>query len=192
MASSGVFKKPIGTKIVKFSNFYLAEGYHQNYSHKNPIRYKYYRWNSGRDHFLHKVWGSAMPAAPDSPGDPPCKTPVTAAETLNDQVLPFFEEHDIPVLRVLTDRGTEYCGRDDRHPYQIFLGLNEIEHSRTKLVVLPPSPSPFCLFLFTLFDRINVFQEQFRAFRPVLPVLRKAPLPPKPPAVRRSAAAGGW
>jgi hypothetical protein len=31
--------------------------------------------------------------------------------------LPFFEEHDIPVLRVLTDRGTEYCGRDDRHPY---------------------------------------------------------------------------
>ena len=46
------------------------------------------------------------------------KTPVTAADTLNDQVLPFFEEHDIPVLRVLTDRGTEYCGRDDRHPYR--------------------------------------------------------------------------
>lgn len=60
------------------------------------------------------------------------KTPVTAADTLNDQVLPFFEEHDIPVLRVLTDRGTEYCGRDDRHPYQICLGLNEIDHSRTK------------------------------------------------------------
>jgi transposase InsO family protein len=60
------------------------------------------------------------------------KTPVTAADTLNDQVLPFFEEHDIFALRVLTDRGTEYCGRDDRHPYQIFLGLNEIDHSRTK------------------------------------------------------------
>ena len=60
------------------------------------------------------------------------KTPVTAADTLNDQVLPFFEEHDIPVLRVLTDRGTEYCGRDDRHPYQICLGLNEIDHTRTK------------------------------------------------------------
>jgi transposase InsO family protein len=60
------------------------------------------------------------------------KTPVTAADTLNDQVLPFFEEHDIPVLRVLTDRGTEYCGRDDRHSYQIFLGLNEIDHTRTK------------------------------------------------------------
>jgi transposase InsO family protein len=60
------------------------------------------------------------------------KTPVTAADTLNDQVLPFFEEHDIEVLRVLTDRGTEYCGRDDRHAYQIFLGLNEIDHTRTK------------------------------------------------------------
>ena len=60
------------------------------------------------------------------------KTPVTAADALNDQVLPFFEEHDIEVLRVLTDRGTEYCGRDDRHAYQIFLGLNEIDHTRTK------------------------------------------------------------
>jgi len=78
LASSGVFKKPIATKIIKFSNFYLAEDYHQNYSHKNPIRYKYYRWNSGRDQFLHKVWGSAITAAPDPPGDPPCKTPVTA------------------------------------------------------------------------------------------------------------------
>jgi len=60
------------------------------------------------------------------------KTPVTAADPLHDQVLPFFEEHDLEVLRVLTDRGPEYCGRDDRHPYQIFLGLNEIDHTRTK------------------------------------------------------------
>jgi peptide methionine sulfoxide reductase msrA/msrB len=78
LASSGVFKKPIATEIVKFSNFYPAEDYHQNYSHKNPIRYKYYRWNSGRDQFLHKVWGSAMPAAPDPPGDPPCTRPSDA------------------------------------------------------------------------------------------------------------------
>lgn len=60
------------------------------------------------------------------------KTPVSAADTLTDQVLPFFEDHDIPVLRGLTDRGTGYCGRDDPHPYQIFLGLNEIDHTRTK------------------------------------------------------------
>jgi transposase InsO family protein len=60
------------------------------------------------------------------------KTPVAAADTSNDKVLPFFEEHDIEVLRVLTDRGPEYCGRDARHDYQIFLGLNKIDHTRTK------------------------------------------------------------
>lgn len=60
------------------------------------------------------------------------KTPVTAADALNDKVLPFFEEQEIDVQRVLTDRGTEFCGRDDRHAYELFLGLNEIEHTRTK------------------------------------------------------------
>ena len=60
------------------------------------------------------------------------KIPVTAADVLNDRVLPFFEEQDIPVLRVLTDRGTEFCGAADRHPYELFLQLNEIEHTRTK------------------------------------------------------------
>ena len=60
------------------------------------------------------------------------KVPVTAADALNDRALPFFEEYGIPVLRVLTDRGTEFCGREDSHPYQLFLGLNEIAHTRTK------------------------------------------------------------
>ena len=49
------------------------------------------------------------------------KTPITAADLLNDRVLPFHEEHDLPVLRILTDRGTEYCGRVDKHDYQLFL-----------------------------------------------------------------------
>ena len=48
------------------------------------------------------------------------KIPVTAADILNDRVLPFFEKEDVPVLRILTDRGTEYCGAPDRHPYQLF------------------------------------------------------------------------
>jgi len=61
------------------------------------------------------------------------KTPVTAADCLNDKVLPFFEEQDVDVLRVLTDRGTEFCGRDDTHPYELFLGLHDIEHTRTKV-----------------------------------------------------------
>ncbi len=60
------------------------------------------------------------------------KVPVTAADCLNDRALPFFEERAVVVQRILTDRGTEYCGRPDTHAYQIFLGLNEIEHTRTK------------------------------------------------------------
>lgn len=61
------------------------------------------------------------------------KTPITAADLLNDQVLPFMEEHDLPVLRVLTDRGTEYCGRPDKHDYQLFLAINDIDHTKTKV-----------------------------------------------------------
>jgi len=60
------------------------------------------------------------------------KQPINAADLLNDKVLPFFEEHEIPLLRVLTDRGTEYCGRPDKHDYQLFLALNDIDHTRTK------------------------------------------------------------
>ncbi len=60
------------------------------------------------------------------------KIPVTAADTLNDRVLPFFEEQNVPVLRVMTDRGTEFCGSADKHPYELYLQLNDIEHTRTK------------------------------------------------------------
>ena len=60
------------------------------------------------------------------------KTPITAADLLNDRVLPYFESHDLPMLRMLTDRGTEYCGRVEQHDYQLFLAVNDIEHTRTK------------------------------------------------------------
>ena len=60
------------------------------------------------------------------------KVPLTAADTLNDRVLPFFEEQEVDILRILTDRGTEFCGRLDKHPYQLYLQLHEIEHTRTK------------------------------------------------------------
>ena len=53
---SGIFSKPITVEIVKFNSFYLAEDYHQNYYKKNPVRYKFYRSNSGRDKFLKNVW----------------------------------------------------------------------------------------------------------------------------------------
>jgi len=60
------------------------------------------------------------------------KTAITAADALNGKVLPFFAEHDIPLLRVLTDRGTEYCGKVENHAYQLYLAVEDIDHSRTK------------------------------------------------------------
>jgi len=60
------------------------------------------------------------------------KTPITAAELLNDRVLPFYEEHDIPLLRVLADRGTEYCGNPERHDYELYLAVENIRSHPNK------------------------------------------------------------
>jgi transposase InsO family protein len=70
------------------------------------------------------------------------KIPVTAADILNDKVLPFFEDQEIPVLRVLTDRGTEFCGSPDKHAYELYLQLNDIEHTKTK--VKSPQTNGIC------------------------------------------------
>lgn len=60
------------------------------------------------------------------------KTPITSADLLNDKVLPLFESYDMSIIRMLTDRGTEYCGKVDKHDYQLFLAINDIEHTKTK------------------------------------------------------------
>jgi transposase InsO family protein len=60
------------------------------------------------------------------------KNAITAADMLNDKVLPFFEEHQIPLLRILTDRGTEYCGKREHHEFELYLSLEGIDHSKTK------------------------------------------------------------
>ncbi len=60
---SGNFNQPIVTEIIKLTKFYEAEEYHQDYYAKNPLRYKFYRYNSGRDQFLTKVWGREITAA---------------------------------------------------------------------------------------------------------------------------------
>lgn len=60
------------------------------------------------------------------------KNALVAADMLNDRVLPFFEEHDVPLLRVLTDRGSEYCGNLERHEYELYLTLENIDHSKTR------------------------------------------------------------
>jgi transposase InsO family protein len=60
------------------------------------------------------------------------KTALTAADMLNDRVLPWYEEQGISVLRILTDRGSEYSGKIETHAYQLFLSIEDIDHSRTK------------------------------------------------------------
>ena len=60
------------------------------------------------------------------------KTPLTAADLMNDRVVPFFDEHEIVVSRVLTDRGTEYCGKPESHEYELYLAVENIDHTRTK------------------------------------------------------------
>ena len=60
------------------------------------------------------------------------KTATTAAHLLNNKVIPFFDEHRIPLLRILTDRGTEYCGKLENHSYQLYLAVEDVEHTKTK------------------------------------------------------------
>lgn len=60
------------------------------------------------------------------------KNAITAADLLNDVVLPFFDQQQIPLLRVLTDRGTEYCGKAEYHEYELYLQIEGIDHSKTK------------------------------------------------------------
>lgn len=60
------------------------------------------------------------------------KNALVAADMLNDKVLPFYEEQGIDLLRILTDRGTEYCGAREHHEYQLYLTIEDIDHTKTK------------------------------------------------------------
>lgn len=70
------------------------------------------------------------------------KTPITAADVLNDRVLPFYEAQGLPMLRILTDRGTEFCGRVEQHDYQLYLAINDIDHTKTK--AMSPQTNGIC------------------------------------------------
>jgi len=70
------------------------------------------------------------------------KTPITAADMLNDKVLPYFEQHELPMLRILTDRGTEFCGKVEHHDYQLYLAINDIDHTKTK--AMSPQTNGIC------------------------------------------------
>jgi transposase InsO family protein len=60
------------------------------------------------------------------------KTPLSAADLLNDRVVPFFDSHGIPLARVLTDRGTKYCRNPEHHEYELYLAVENIDRTRTK------------------------------------------------------------
>ena len=80
---------------------------------------------------------------------------ITSADLLNDKVLPFFEEQQIPLLRILTDRGTEYKGKPEHHEYELYLSIEGIEHSKTQ--VRHPQSNGIC-------ERLHrTIQEEFYA-----------------------------
>lgn len=60
------------------------------------------------------------------------KNALVAADMLNDRVVPFFEEEGVALLRILTDRGTEYCGNREHHEFQLYMALENIDHTTTK------------------------------------------------------------
>lgn len=70
------------------------------------------------------------------------KHAITAADMLNDRVLPFYEEQGIPLLRILTDRGSEYCGNREHHEFALYLDVENMEHTRTK--VKSPQTNGIC------------------------------------------------
>lgn len=81
------------------------------------------------------------------------KTALAAADILNDRVLPFFDEHTIPLMRVLTDRGSEYKGKYEHHEYELYLTIEGIEHSKTQ--VRSPQSNGIC-------ERLNrTIKEEF-------------------------------
>lgn len=69
------------------------------------------------------------------------KVPINSTDLLNDGVAPFFDKHGVPLLRILTDQGTEFCGKPDAHDYQLFLSLNDIDHTKAKLRTPKPMGS---------------------------------------------------
>jgi peptide methionine sulfoxide reductase msrA/msrB len=90
LAASGSFDKPIVTDILPLGPFYPAEGYHQDYYKRNPIRYRWYRSGSGRDQFLKRVWGDMQshmkPKAKNSEMKNQMKESQMTSDTMNEKM----------------------------------------------------------------------------------------------------------
>jgi len=103
LEKSGRFKKPIVTEILPLTKFYRAEDYHQDYYQTHAVKYKYYRWNSGRDQFLQKAWGQGKSSA-NPPGNPKFTKP--GAEVLRQKLTPLQ-------YQVTQKEGTEPAYRNE-------------------------------------------------------------------------------
>lgn len=64
------------------------------------------------------------------------KTPITEAELLNDSVSPFYESYDLPMLRIFTVCGTQFCVRVEQHDYQLYFAINDIYYTKAKAMSL--------------------------------------------------------
>ncbi|HCE38617.1 MAG: methionine sulfoxide reductase [Alcanivorax sp.] len=116
LADSGRFDKPVVTEILPLGAFYEAEDYHQDYYKKNPLRYKFYRYNSGRDQFLEKHW--------EDPEARPWKQAVEEEEEEEEFTLGapwegpdrFHRPSDKVLRSMMTERGYEVTREDDTEP----------------------------------------------------------------------------
>jgi hypothetical protein len=100
------------------------------------------------------------------------KHAITSADVLNDRVIPFFEQHQIPILRMLTDRGTEFNGRPENHEYELYLQLEAIDHSRQKCgipnqMVFANDCTARCKTSFTLLLSVGSFTRIYQHFKPI-------------------------
>jgi hypothetical protein len=83
---------------------------------------------------------------------------LVSADTLNDRVLPFYEEHGIALLRILTDRGTEFCGNRENHEYELYLAVENIDHTKTK--ARTPQTNGSCRPMQTFLDSLHIAKEK--------------------------------
>jgi len=93
------------------------------------------------------------------------RSSLAAADLLNDRVMPFFEAHGLCLLRVLTDRGNEYCGAPEHCEYELYLELENIEHTYTKAGSLPKSGlcERFHKVIFERFYRLALREKRYNS-----------------------------
>lgn len=108
LEASGVFDQPVVTEILPQTAFYPAEDYHQDYYQKNPFRYRLYRFNSGRDQFLKRVWGNRPQSGPENAGEPQTMEAEKAA--------PFAKPSDEELRRRLTPLQYKVTQKDGTEP----------------------------------------------------------------------------